>query len=183
LWNAQPNSLPAYHISGLDAVGDVSTATITLIGDQSPPSGGSISYTTGLVTVPSVPITIANSSDSQSGVNAASGVVTREQRPLNTATDSCSGSFPNTYTTTIAIVGSADVSASNGYRGVVTLTIAGMTNGAISTGSGSYLSGQASSTATSGETVTLVNNGASPTLTSKVTCLSGAATAVIARLI
>jgi hypothetical protein len=258
-WNAQPNSPGAYGISGLDAVGNVSTTTLNFIGDQSPPSGGSISYTTGLVTVPSVPIAIANGTDSQSGVNAASGVVTRDQIPLNTATDACSGSFPNTFGTTIALVGGADVSASNGFcyqyrygvsdnvgnvatytgsqspvqvdttpkvtaitslqaggaagdgqlqlgdqlvltfnetlasgtvpttfasatearvgNGVVTLTIPGITNGAISTGSGSYLSGQASSTATFGGTVTLVNNGASTTLTIKVTSLSGATTA------
>jgi hypothetical protein len=259
-WTAQPNSPAGYTVSGLDTAGNTSTTAITFIGDQSPPSGGSISYPTGLVTVPSVPITTTTGTDSQAGVNAASGVITRDAIPLNTATDACSGSFPNTFATTVILVGGADTTATNGhcyqYRyaisdnvgnvvtytpssqspvmvdttpkvtaitslqsngtagdgqlqlgdklvltfnenlasgtvptafasatearvgsGVVTLTIPGITNGAISTGSGSYLSGQASSTATFGGTVTLANNGASTTITIAVTSLSGGATA------
>jgi hypothetical protein len=244
----------------LDAAGNTSTTTFTFIGDQSPPSGGTISYPTGLLTVPSVPITTTNGTDSQSGVNLASAIVQRDQVPLNTSTDACSGSFPNTYATTVTLVGGADTSATNGYcyqyrylisdnvgnqviytpstqapveidttpkvtaitslqsngtagdgqlelgdrlvltfnenlatatvpttfasateartgSGVVMLTIPGITNGAISTGSGSYLAGQATATATFGGTIALVNNGASTTVTLSVTSLSGAATA------
>jgi hypothetical protein len=259
-WNAQPNSLAGYTITGRDAAGNLSTTTITFVGDQSPPSGGTVSYTTGLTNVASVPITTTTGTDSQSGVNALSGVITRDQVPLNTSTDSCTGAFPNTYATTVTLVGGADTSATNGYcyqyrysvsdnvgnastytassqspvdvdttpkvtaitslqssgaagdgqlqlgdqlvltfnenlatatvpttfasatearsgSGVVTLTIPGITNGAISTGSGSYLSGQATSTATFGGTIALVNNGASTTVTLKVTSLTGGATA------
>jgi hypothetical protein len=210
--------------------------------------------------VPSVPITTTNGTDSGAGVNSLSGVVTRDQVPLNTATDACTGAFPNTYATTVTLVGGADTSVTNGYcyqyrysvsdnvgnsatytpssqspvdidttpkitaisslqsngtagdgqlelgdklvltfdenlatatvpttfasatearvgSGIVTLTIPGFTNGAISTGSGSYLAGQATGTATFGGTATLVNNGASTTVTLTVTSLSGAATA------
>jgi hypothetical protein len=258
-WNAQPNSPAGYTISGLDAANNTSTTTITFISDQSPPSGGTISYPTGLTNVASIPITTTNGTDSQSGVNTLSGVITRDQAPLNTTTDSC-GQFPNTYATTVTLVGGADTSVTNGYcyqyrysvsdnvgnastytpssqspvdvdttpkvtaitslqssgtagtgqlavgaqlvltfnenlatatvpttftsateartgSGVVTLTIPGITNGAISTGSGSYLAGQATSTATFGGTIALVNNGASTTVTVKVTSLSGGATA------
>ena len=210
--------------------------------------------------MPSVPITTTNGTDSQSGVNALSGVITRDQMPLNTSTDSCTGSFPNTYATTVTLVGGADTSVANGYcyqyrysvsdnvgnvstytassqspidvdttpkvtaitslqsngtagngqlelgdklvltfnqslttstvpttfasateartgNGVVSLTIPGITNGAISTGSGSYLAGQATATATFGGTVALVNSGASTTVTMTVTSLSGSPTA------
>jgi hypothetical protein len=259
-WNAQPNSPAGYTVSGLDGAGNTSTTSFTFIGDQSPPSGGTITYPTGLVIVPSIPITTTNGTDSGSGVNALSGIVTRDEIPLNTATDACTGSFPNTYATTVTLVGGADTSVTNGhcyqYRysvsdnvgnvvtytpssqspvdvdttpkvtaitslqsngtagdgqlqlgdqlvltfnenlatatvpttfasatearvgsGVVGLTIPGITNGAISTGSGSYLSGQATSTATFGGTVALVNNAANTTVTLKVTSLSGGATA------
>lgn len=259
-WNAHPNSPAGYTVTGLDNTGNSSSAAVTFISDQSPPSGGSISYPMGLVNVPSIPITTANGSDSQSGVNAASGVLTRDEIPLSTSTDACVGSFPNTFATTVILAAGADISATNGHcyqyryavsdnvgnqatytassqqpvqvdttpkvtaitslqsngtagngrlqlgdqlvlsfsenlvtstvpttfasatesrvgNGVVTLTIPGITNGAISTGSGSYLSGQASSTATFGGTVALVNNGASTTVTITVTSLSGGATA------
>ena len=259
-WSAQPNSPGSYTVSGKDAANNTTTTTFTFVGDQSPPSGGTILYPTGLLTVPSVPITTTNGTDSGAGVNAGSGVVTRDQIPLNTATDACVGTFPNTYPTTVTLVGGADTSVLNGYcyqyrysvsdnvgnvvtytpssqspvdidttpkvtaitslqsngtagdgqlqlgdklvltfnenlatatvpttftsateartgSGVVTLTIPGFTSGAISTGSGSYLAGQATATATFGGTTALVNNGASTTLTLTVTSLSGAATA------
>src|SRR5450755_520274 len=235
-WNAHPNSPAGYTITGLDNSGNSSNTAVTFISDQSPPSGGSISYPTGLVNVPSIPITTANGTDSQSGVNAASGVINRDEIPLTTSTDACQGSFPNTFATTITLVAGADTSATNGHcyqyryavsdnvgnvrtytpssqspvkvdttpkvtaitslqsngtagdgrlqlgdqlvltfnenlasatvpttfasatearqdNGVVMLTIPGITNGAISTGSGSYLSGQGSGTATFDGTV------------------------------
>ena len=114
-WSAQPNSPGSYTVSGLDAASNTSTTALTFVGDQSPPSGGTISYATGLTTVASVPITTTNGTDSQSGVNALSGVITRDQIPLNTSTDSCTGSFPNTYATTVTLVGGADTSVMNGY--------------------------------------------------------------------
>jgi hypothetical protein len=259
-WNAQPNSPGGYTVTGRDGAGNTSTSALTFVADQSPPSGGTISYPTGLTTVPSVPITTTNGTDSGSGVNALSGVITHAQVPLNTSTDSCTGAFPNTYATTVTLVGGADTSVVNGYcyqyrysvsdnvgnastytassqspidvdttpkvtaitslqsngtagngqlelgdklvltfnqslttstvpttfasatearsgSGVVTLTIPGFTNGAISTGSGSYLAGQATATATFGGTVALVNSGASTTVTMTVTSLTGSATA------
>jgi hypothetical protein len=259
-WTAQPNSPAGYTISGLDSASNTSTTMITFVGDQSPPSGGTITYATGLTNVASIPITTTNGTDSQSGVNTLSGVITRDQVPLNTATDACTAAFPNTYGTIVTLVGGADTSVTSGYcyqyrysvsdnvgnvatynassqspvevdttpkvtaitslqsngtagdgqlqlgdqlvltfnenlatatvpttfasatearvgSGVVTLTIPGITNGAISTGSGSYLSGQASSTATFGGTVALVNSGASTTVTLKVTSLTGGVTA------
>jgi hypothetical protein len=259
-WNAQPNSPGGYTVTGRDAAGTTSTSALTFTADQAPPSGGTISYPTGLTTVASVPITTTNGTDSGAGVNALSGVITRDQEPLNTSTDACTGGFPNTYATTVTLVGGADTSVKSGFcyqyryavsdnvgnvatytassqspvevdttpkvtaitslqsngsagdgqlqlgdklvltfnenlatasvpttfasateartgSGVVTLTIPGISNGAISTGSGSYLSGQATSTATFGGTVTLVNSGATTIVTLGVTSLSGGVTA------
>jgi hypothetical protein len=259
-WNAHPNSPAGYTITGQDNLGYSSSATVTFISDQSPPSGGSISYPTGLVSAPSVPIATSNGTDAQSGVNAASAVVQRDQIPLNTATDSCVGSLPGTYATAVTLVGGADTSVTNGYcyeyryrisdnvgnqatytpssqspvkidtapkvtgitswqangsagngklelgdklvltfseglatatvptafvgatearsgGGSVQLTIPGITNGAIDTGSGSYLAGSGSRVATFAGTVALTNAGAATTITVTVTSLTGDATA------
>jgi X-X-X-Leu-X-X-Gly heptad repeat protein len=59
----------------------------------------------------------------------------------------------------------------------VTLTIPGITDGALGTGSPFYTL-SAPSTATFGGTVALVNNGTATTLTIGVTTLSGGATAL-----
>jgi hypothetical protein len=259
-WVAHPNSPAGYSVSGLDNMGNSASTTFTFISDQSPPTGGSISYPTGIVTAPSISITTASGSDAQSGVNAGSSVIKRDEVPLTTATDACVGSFPGTFATTVTLVGGADTSATNAHcyqyrylvsdnvgnqatynatsqnpvkvdttpkvtaiaslqangsagngqlqigdqlvltfsedlasstvpatfaaateartgNGSVKLTIPGITNGAVDTGSGSYLLNQGSKTATFSGTVALANNGASTTVTVTVTSLSGDATA------
>ena len=114
-WSAHPNGPGSYTVSGLDNLGDGTSTTLTFVSDQSPPTGGSIYYPTGLLTTASVPITLTNGTDTQSGVNLASTVVQRDQVPLNTATDACVGSFPGTYATTVTLVGGNDTSVANGY--------------------------------------------------------------------
>jgi hypothetical protein len=112
-WNTQPNTPPRYTVTGKDNVGGQSTTQLTFIQDQSGPTGGSISYPSGIVNTPSVSISTSAGSDGGSGVNLAGSVVERDSTPLNTATDSCNG-FPATFATTITLVGGADTSASNG---------------------------------------------------------------------
>ncbi len=259
-WSAHPNSPAGYTITGLDSLGNSTSTTITFVSDQSPPTGGSISYPTGLLTTASVPITTSNGTDAQSGVNAASAVIKRDEIPLNTSTDSCVGTFPGTYATTVTLVGGADTSVASGHcylyryyvsdyvgnqatytpssqnpvkvdlapkvtaitslqsgggagngrlelgdqlvltfsenlasasvpttfagatearsgEGDTKLTIPGITNGALDTGSQGYLVGSSSKTATFAGTVALQNNGSATTVTVTVASVSGDQTA------
>ena len=113
-WIAHPSSASTYIVSGKDTLGATSTATITFVSDQSPPSAGSISYPTATVTTASVALITVDGTDALSGVDPASGIVKRDSTTLNTATGLC-GTFPGTFGTTVARVGGADTSVANGY--------------------------------------------------------------------
>lgn len=257
-WTAHPSSPGTYTVTGKDTLGAAVATALTFVSDQSPPTGGSITYLNGTVKALSVTITTADGTDSGSGINAEAGIVKRDEATLNTTTEVC-GTFPGTFATTVTLVGGADTSVTNGhcyqYRYLasdnvgnqatytsanivkvdttgpqvtaitslqssgsagngklevgdkliltfdqalaassvpttfsgatetspgstqdVTLTIPGVSSGALDTGSRSYLAA-ASTTATFGGTATLANNGTATTVTLAVTSLSGAATA------
>jgi hypothetical protein len=92
-------------------------ASVLFASDILAPSGGSISYTNGVLNSTSVPIATANGSDGGSGVNAATTTVKRDVTPLTTSTETCA-TFPGTYATTVTLVGGADTSVTSGncYR-------------------------------------------------------------------
>jgi hypothetical protein len=113
-WTATPSNPTGYAVSGLDNAGNTGSAGITFTSDTTAPTGGSVSYTNGVVDTLSVPITTANGIDSQSGVNAASGIVKRDQATLSPLTETCS-TFPGTFATTVTLVGGADTSVTTGH--------------------------------------------------------------------
>ena len=100
---------------GTDAAGKRSTnASLTFVTDTVAPSGGSVTYLNGTVKTLSVPVTTADGTDSLSGVNAAAGVLKRDETTLNTTTGVC-GTFPATFPTTVTLVGGADTSVTSGH--------------------------------------------------------------------
>lgn len=113
-WSAHPSSPSTYTVTGKDNLGLTSTSGFTFVSDQSPPSGGSITYAGGILTTPSVDITVADGTDTQSGPDPSAGVVVRDRVALNTTTEAC-GQFPNTFATTVTLVGGADTSVNNAY--------------------------------------------------------------------
>lgn len=255
-WTSNPSVPALQNVVGRDAAGKIWNAAITFVSDTSAPTGVGISYPSGIVNTPSVPITPTAGYDSQSGVNIAASIVNRDTTSLDTTTDTC-GAFPGTFAATVTLVGGADTSASNAHcyqyrylssdsvgnvatftspnivkldtttpsvtaiasfqsggvtsgdgqlqggdqlritfnenlapasvpttvsgatearvsNGHVMLTIPGITNGALDTGSSNYLAGSGTTkTATFAGTVALNNNGASTTITLTVTGLSG----------
>ncbi len=113
-WTATPTNPTGYAVSGLDNAGNSGSAGVTFTSDTTAPTGGSVSYTNGVVDALSVPVTTTNGTDGQSGINAASGVVKRDQATLTPTTETC-GTFPGTFGTTVTLVGGADTSVTTGH--------------------------------------------------------------------
>ncbi len=111
-WKKQPNTPGSYTVSGRDSLGAVSNTALTFVNDESGPSGGSVAYLNGTVAVLSVPVTTVNGTDSGSGVNAAAGILMRDETELNTTTGVCK-KFPGKFTTIVTRVGGADTSVAN----------------------------------------------------------------------
>jgi hypothetical protein len=253
-WTAGAANPTVKTVFSTDLAGKSSTAaSLNFASDIVAPSGGSITYTNGILNSTSVPITTVNGSDGASGINTATTTIKRDVAPLTTATETC-GTFPGTYATTVTLIGGADTSVTGGncYRyeylvsdkvgnqavntsagvtkvdtsgpqvtaiesrqssgstgngqievgdkliltfnqslapasvptsivgateakpltGNVTLTIPGITNGALDTGSTGYVLLPVTTT-TFAATVVLVNNGTATTLTITVTSVSG----------
>jgi hypothetical protein len=117
-WTAGAANPTVKTVFSTDLAGKSSTAaSLNFASDIVAPSGGSISYTNGILNSTSVPITTVNGSDGASGINTATTTIKRDVAPLTTATETC-GTFPGTYATTVTLVGGADTSVSSGncYR-------------------------------------------------------------------
>jgi hypothetical protein len=114
-WTASPVNPTAKTVTGRDAAGNATNASVSFVSDTVAPSGVSISYPNGFVFTSSIPITTANGTDSGSGVNTATVTIKRDE-----AADLSGGChpFPGTYPTTVTLVGGADTGVTKGrcYR-------------------------------------------------------------------
>ncbi len=112
-WTANPTNPAGYAVGGLDAAGNSGPSSVTFTSDTAAPTGGSVGYTNGVYDTLSVPVTTANGTDGQSGVNAASGVIKRDVATLTPLTETC-GTFAGTFATTVTLVGGNDTSVATG---------------------------------------------------------------------
>ncbi len=132
--------------------------------------GNTRTYTAGsnvvkLDTAPKVKLITSK----QSGGGAGDGrLQVGDQLILSFDEDLAPASVPTTFS------GAKEARASSG---TVKLTIAGITAGAVDTGSSAYLAGSGVATATFAGSAVLANNGAATTLTLTVTSLTGSTTA------
>jgi len=112
-WTALPTTPTAKTLSGKDAAGKSTNTSVSFVSDILAPSGGSITYLNGTLKTLAVPLTTSDGTDAGSGVNAAAGIVRRDEATLNIATGIC-GAFPGTFATTVVRVGGADTSVTSG---------------------------------------------------------------------
>ena len=89
---AEPLDVTAVNGAGLVSA----TSSFTVTPDASAPSGISASITGGYYTSPSVAVTLDNGSDSGSGVDASSGIVERDEVPLDNGDGTCDA-FPGSW--------------------------------------------------------------------------------------
>ena len=103
-------------ITGYNNANASSTASVAITADSSAPTGISASVTGGYYTALSVAVTLNNGSDTGSGVDAASGIVERDEAPLDNGDGTCDA-FPGSWST-VTLSGGNDTTVAGGncYR-------------------------------------------------------------------
>jgi len=118
-WTSSAGTPSGYSITGHDVAGNTAGQSVTFVDDTTPPSGGSVSYTGGYYTSASVPVTLADGTDAQSGVDTASSGSELLQRASATLAAGACGSF-GAFSTITTHPGAAytdnGVSTGNCYR-------------------------------------------------------------------
>ena len=85
---------------------------MTITADSSAPSGISATVSGGYYTALSIPVTLDNGSDTGSGIDAASGIVERDEAPLDNGDGSCDA-FPGSWWT-VTLSGGNDTTVASG---------------------------------------------------------------------
>ena len=97
-WTPNPTNPANQTLVGKDAALQSANQVVSFVSDTSLPTGMSASVTAGYFTALSVPVTLANGSDTGSGVNAGSGMVERDETPLDNSDGTCDA-FPGSWAT------------------------------------------------------------------------------------
>ncbi len=118
-WTPSPSTPSGYTVTGHDLAGNSATQPLTFVSDTAPPAGGSVTYPGGYTTVASVPVSLDDGTDLQSGVDTtSSGSELLQRASASLANGSC-GAF-GAYTTIATHPGSGPtdngVASGNCYR-------------------------------------------------------------------
>src|SRR5207237_6479047 len=114
-WSGAVASPGAKTATAYNNAGGTTTSPFTVTADTSAPTAQTAALSGGpYYTALSVPLTLGNGSDTQSGVDSTSGVVERDSAPL---TAGACGTYSGSWTT-VTLVGGADTSVVSGncYR-------------------------------------------------------------------
>jgi len=118
-WTSSAGTPSGYGVTGHDVAGNTAPLALTFVDDTTPPAGGSISYAGGYYTAASVPITLADGTDAQSGVDTISSGSELLQRASATLAGGACGSF-GAFATIVMHPGATytdtGVSTANCYR-------------------------------------------------------------------
>ena len=94
-WSATPNNPTGYAVTGTDAAGRQASTSLTFVADNTAPASGSVAYTNGYVTSPSVAVTLVNGTDAGSGIKVSATQVQRQAATLSGGSCGSFGSFAN----------------------------------------------------------------------------------------
>ena len=118
-WTASPSTPSGYVVTGHDVAGNTATLPVTFTNDTTAPSGGSVSYTGGYYTAASVPVSLDDGTDAQSGIDTiSSGSELLQRASATLAGGACGGfgGFTTIATHPGATVTDTGVSSGNCYR-------------------------------------------------------------------
>ncbi len=111
---SNPSAPAAQNVVGLDGAGNQVSTALTFSRDVTAPTSMSATVTAGYYTSLSVPVTLANGSDTGAGLDATTGIVERDE--VNLAANACAA-FTSSWTT-VTLSGGNDTSVQSGkcYR-------------------------------------------------------------------
>ena len=92
-WTSSPSTPSGYVVTGHDVAGNTAPLSLTFVDDTTPPAGGSVSYSGGYYNTASVPVTLDDGTDAQSGVDSVSSGSELLQRASATLAGGACGSF------------------------------------------------------------------------------------------
>jgi hypothetical protein len=116
-WAEGASSSPTEVVTGADAAGNTTAApTLTFTNDSTGPSGGSVSYTNGYLTIATVSVSFTPGTDGGSGIDNASRVLQRASATLLNGTCGSFGTFSTIATNPTSPVTDSSVASGNCYQ-------------------------------------------------------------------
>ncbi len=110
-WTASDSASGSKTVTATNGAGGTTASTFTVTADTTAPSGQSVALSGGpWYTTASIPLTIANGTDSGSGLDTSSGDVDRQTATLSNGTCGTFGSWQH-----ITLTGGADTSVTSGH--------------------------------------------------------------------
>ena len=92
-WTLSPSTPSGYVVTGHDVAGNPATLPVAFVDDTTAPAGGSVSYSGGYYNTASVPVTLDDGTDAQSGIDTVSSGSELLQRASAMLAGGACGSF------------------------------------------------------------------------------------------
>ncbi|AGL17250.1 LamG-like jellyroll fold domain-containing protein [Actinoplanes sp. N902-109] len=115
-WSTGTTSAPTETVTAADVAGNTTATTLSFVDDSVAPAGGSISYTSGFLSSPSVSVSWSAGTDSGSGMATASGQLQRASAPMTAGVCGTYGSFATIASPSTSPYADSAISTSTCYQ-------------------------------------------------------------------